>query len=176
MIFLRYTGKDPSWIIVVMTSIPDSDYVVHIILKAFNFVSPFMIHHGSFHNVISLIYISFIAALVFSKILKIDYLTAVMCSMMGILLHFIEDFIVYPPAYMYLYPFKMTEYGMNLIPETRDLGIAGSEVLLVGMLLLCISIGIRKYFEKGWSVMKYVNDWMHIGKMVKYQVELLLIR
>jgi uncharacterized membrane protein len=175
MIFLRYTGKDPSWIIVVMTVAPDTDYVIREIMLAFNMSGQFMIYHGSFHNIISLIYISFIVALIFSRI-GVSYTSAVICSMIGMFSHFIEDFIVYPPAYAYFYPFSSIDYGINFIPETRDLVIAGSEVLVVGLVLLVVSMCIKKYFENGWTISGYIDGWIKVGKQIitgclKYGIE-----
>jgi len=175
MIFLRYTGRDPSWIIILMTIAPDSDYVVNIIMRWLGFSYPVIINHGDFHNFVGLTVFSLVAALILSKA-GLKFSDVLVCSMIGYVAHFVEDFIVYPPAYSYLYPFSFRSYGINLIPETANLwGVAGTEVLGIGIIVFCIAVCIRMYFDgSGWTIKNYINDGLHFGKNVKYYAEVLL--
>jgi len=167
IIFLKYTGKDPTWLIVVMSAVPDTDYVVHMIMEAFNFSYPVIINHGDFHNIFSLVFISLCVSLVLSKF-GMNFVHVLVCSMLGYFAHCVEDFIVYPPAYAYFFPFTTDTYGINLIPETGDLIVAGSEVLAVGLVLFCITICIRMYFDNGWTIKHYIEDWLNVGNKMRY--------
>jgi hypothetical protein len=174
VIFLKYTGKDPTWLIVVMSAAPDIDYPIHMIMKAFNFSYPVMINHGDFHNILSLLFISLCVALVLSKV-GMNFVHVLICSMIGYGAHFVEDFIVYPPAYAYFFPFGTNTYGINLIPETGDLIVAGSEVLVIGLVLFCLAVGVRMYFDgAGWTIKQYVNDWLNVGNEMRSYTEILL--
>lgn len=164
ILFLKYTNKDPSWIIVLMTIAPDADLVFQYIMiyckDTFGIISPMFIYHGNFHNIFSMIVLSLIASVIFWKF-GINFIHAYICSLLGFICHFCEDFVVYPPAYAYFYPFGATEYGINLIPETRNLYVAGSEVLVVGIFLYIMAVMIKLYYSNGnWDVKSYLSDWL----------------
>lgn len=174
IVFLRYTGNDPTWLIVVMSAAPDTDYIVHMIMMYFNFSYPVMINHGDFHNILSLLFISLCVSLFLLK-MGMNFMHVLICSMIGYGAHFVEDFIVYPPAYAYFFPFTIDTYGINLIPETGNLIVAGSEVLVIGLILFCISISIKMYFDStGWTIKHYIDDWLTVSNKMRYYTEILL--
>jgi membrane-bound metal-dependent hydrolase YbcI (DUF457 family) len=176
MIFLYFTGRDPSWIIILMTIAPDSDWLVGHTMYAIGLRTPFILNHGDFHNIMGLIIFSICAALILYKCGGIIFSDAFICSVIGYLCHFVEDFIVYPPAYAYLYPFNKTMYGINFIPETGNLLVAGTEVLSVGILVFVIAFFIRWAYHKGeWSIYDYVNDWSKVWNHLKYCVKILWV-
>lgn len=175
MVFLRYTGRDPSWLIVIMTIIPDTDYVVNVIMRWCNCEFPFILNHGDFHNLVGLTFFSLVAALICSRI-GIGFGSAFVCSCIGYSAHFIEDFIVYPPAYTYLFPFDLTQYGVNIIPETANIyGVAGTEVLFVGIIIFCMAVCIRMYLDSGWTIKHYIDDWIYSGQKLKCYAEVLIL-
>lgn len=155
--FVRYTKRDPTWIIILMTVAPDVDYVVNKAMLFAGFKFPYIINHGDFHNLVGLTIFCLLGAIVFSRF-GVKFGDALVCSVIGYLAHFVEDFIVYPPAYCYLYPFKYVDYGINLIPETADLVIAGFEVLMIGVGVFSIALCIRMYADGGKLSMKYMTD------------------
>lgn len=163
--FVRYTKRDPTWIIILMTIAPDVDYVVNKALLFAGFEFPYIINHGDFHNLVGLTVFCLLGALIFSKF-GVKFTDALICSVLGYLAHFAEDFIVYPPAYCYLYPFKYVDYGINLIPETADLVVAGFEVLMIGVGIFSIALCIRMYVDGGKLSLNYMTDSIKAAKDV----------
>jgi len=163
--FVRYTKRDPTWIIILMTIAPDVDYVVNKAMLFAGFEFPYIINHGDFHNLVGLTVFCLLGAIVFSRF-GIRFGDALLCSVLGYVAHFAEDFIVYPPAYCYLYPFKYVDYGINLIPETANLVIAGTEVLLVGVGVFSLALCIRMYADGGKLSLAYMTDSLVSAKNV----------
>jgi hypothetical protein len=66
MIWYKYTGRDPSWIIIASAYAPDLDIVAGELLKKLdlNFLISFPIVHGDFHNIAFLLLFATVAALV----------------------------------------------------------------------------------------------------------------
>jgi len=175
MIFMRYTGRDPSWVILVMTVVPDLDFVVNRIMRFFHLSSPFILNHGDFHNIISLIFFSLVASLILHKYSKMHFGDALLCAMIGFSCHLIEDFVVYTDWYGYFYPWTLREYGVAILPETRNFyGIADTKILSLGIILVCIAILIRMYFDKTFTVGNWVRKYTGIGKRMKYYTEVLM--
>jgi hypothetical protein len=168
MIFMHYTGKDPSWIILLMTIVPDVDYVLSCFI--FNCTATLPITHGDFHNILALVFLSLCMALVLSRF-NIQFTDALICSGIGFGAHLVEDALVYKYWYSYLYPLDTKTMGWGIMTETRDLfGWAGTQVLLAGIIILCLAVGIRMYCEDGWMMSKYVQNYLGVGKRVKLYV------
>lgn len=163
--FVRYTKRDPTWIIILMTIAPDVDYVVNKAMLFAGFEFPYIINHGDFHNLVGLTIFCLLGAIIFSRF-GVRFEDALICSIIGYLAHFVEDFIVYPPAYCYLYPFKYVDYGINLIPETADLVVVGSEVLMVGVGIFSLALCIRMYTDGGKLSLTYMMDSIISAKNV----------
>ena len=80
---------------------------------------------------------------------------------------FLEDYIVYPPAYCYFYPFSFKSYGINLIPETANLVVVGSEVLIPGIAIFCIALYMRKMYDgNGLAMYRYVIESVNLAKRI----------
>lgn len=165
LVFKHYTGKDPSWIIVVMALFPDIDFILQTSMRTIQ--SPFVIYHGDFHSILALVFFSLIAAWIVSHY-NISFWHGFLCSALGMFAHYLEDYIAYPPAYAYFFPFSKIEYGIDLIPETRDLIFAGSEVLVIGMILLAGAILVRKCYDPEWAIDEYLNNVVHMIKQIGY--------
>lgn len=134
--FSRFTGRDPSWIIIAVAFIPDLD---------------FLVYHGGFHNIVAWIALSLVVAAAASTI-RIPMEDAFICAAIGIWAHFFEDGLTGSPGYMIFWPVKLQRYGMDIFTKSRDLfGIANSEALLIGIILLTGAICLRTLIEgKGW--------------------------
>jgi hypothetical protein len=166
IIFMHYTKRDPTWIIILMTIMPDVDYVVNKVMLAIGFNYPVIINHGDFHNLVGLTVFCVLGALVFHKF-GVRFGDALLCSIIGYLAHFLEDYIVYPPAYCYFYPFSFRDYGINLIPETANLIVVGSEVLIPGIIIFCIALYLRKMYDgDGLAMHRYVIESIDFAKRI----------
>lgn len=145
--FTRVTGKAYLWWLIILASfIPDADHINNIVwdLGLLQFpvhILP-IIKIGIFHNLLWLAIFSVGIAIFFVMIKQATFLDVALFVAFGYALHLIEDFIVYPPVYQFLYPLSKTEYGWNILPETMDLGWAGTGVLNVGLVLIAFAICI----------------------------------
>jgi len=165
MIFMHYTGKDFSWIIILMTIMPDTDYVLSCFI--FNCTATLPITHGDFHNILALVFFSLCAAWALSRV-GIQFTDALIYSVIGFGAHLIEDALVYKYLYNYFYPFDVKITGWGIITETRDLfGWAGTQVLLVGVIVFCLAVIIRMCYEDGWTMSKYIQNYLDVGKDMK---------
>jgi hypothetical protein len=161
MLFLHYTGRDPSWIIILVTYVPDLDKIAGPLLNRVGFTLLFeghTIHHGTFHNIAAMIIFAVILAFILHPI-GIRYFDTVLFTIIGIGSHLFEDALVYPANYMYLWPFSYEKMGLAWLPISGSeesysatlFRIANTEVLLIGVALLIIAILIRTRFEgPGW--------------------------
>ncbi|MGA2933750.1 MAG: metal-dependent hydrolase [Methanomicrobiales archaeon] len=151
MIFVRFTGRDPSWIIILLTYFPDLDEIGKIPFITNDVLFPMVIHHGDFHTLGNLL----VASLVFAVILHfagMRYFDGFICSAIGLGAHFFEDALVYNPAYAFFWPLSSQKFGIGLFPATRNFfGVANTTTLLIGVILFLIACAVRTYFEgKGW--------------------------
>lgn len=175
MIFMYYTGRNPSWLVIVMTIAPDTDFIVNRIMMACNCQYPLILNHGDFHNLISMLFFSLVAALILSRYTKMNFGDILCCSMIGFAAHLVEDFVVYTAWYSYFYPWSSRVYGVAIIPETGDLfGLADAHVLVVGVLLLTLAVGVRMYFDGGWTIRSHIMSYFDVGQRIRYFAEVLL--
>jgi len=147
MIFSRFTGRDPSWIIIAVAFVPDIDVILQRMHMLTRIGFPLVIRHGDLHNILLLIVFSLLlaACLVFFGIRFIDGL---ICSAIGIAVHFFEDILVLNPAYAFLWPYSTKIFGLGIMDKTRNLfGIANSTVLLAGIILLAGAVLLRTLIE-----------------------------
>jgi membrane-bound metal-dependent hydrolase YbcI (DUF457 family) len=151
MIFSRSTGRDPSWIIIAIAFIPDIDFALERIQGRIWLDFPFEIHHGDLHNVLFLIVFS----LLFAGVLRyfgIRFIDGLICSAIGIAAHFFEDFLVFDPAYAFLWPYTSKIFSLGILKGPLNLiGIANDTVLIIGMFLLGAALLVRTFIEgTGW--------------------------
>ena len=142
--YTKLTGMTYHWWIILLGSIiADLDHFNNFfwdagILPYEVEVIPY-IHLGNFHNIFWLVIVSVIVAGILTY-KNIDFSNGLILCGIGYGIHLFEDFLVYPPVYTMLYPFSNTPVGLNLIPETKNLLWAGTEVLMVGISFLVIAI------------------------------------
>ena len=151
MIFSRYTGRDPSWIIIAVAFVPDIDQPLAIINKISGNVFPVAIHHGDLHNVLFLIVFSLVIAGIL-RYFNIRFIDGLICSAIGIAAHLFEDLLVFNPAYAFLWPFtsKIVSWGILKGP-LNVFWLANSTVLIIGIILLYGALLLRTRIEgTGW--------------------------
>jgi len=151
MIFSRFTGRDPSWIIIAVAFVPDIDIVLQRMHVLTWIGIPVIIHHGDLHNILVLLVFSLLIAVIL-RWFGIRFIDGLICSAIGIAAHFFEDALVYQPAYAFLWPITTHVFGIGIIQETRNIfGIASSTVLVVGLILLIVAVLVRTFIEgRGW--------------------------
>jgi hypothetical protein len=136
--YVKYTGRDPTWIIILMCFAPDIDYFL-------SFIMPSYISHGDFHNILALIVFTAICSWILVKC-GVKTIDAIICTSIGFTAHLLEDAFVYNPAYAFFYPISNDRTGWAIIRETFNLYPFGStNVIIFGVFLLAIAIGL-KYF------------------------------
>ena len=161
MLFLRFIGRDTSWIIILVSFVPDLDKGTDQLLNEFRITLLFeghTIHHGTFHNIAAM----FIFAVILAFILHpfgIRFLDSFLCTIIGFGAHILEDALVYPSHAMYLWSFSIEKMGLAWLPvggseesyTVNFFHIANTEVLFIGLVLLLIAILIRNRLEgPGW--------------------------
>ncbi len=146
MLYQRYTGRDPAWIIVISAFAPDIDLIAHIALRSLGFTVLFhgsRISHGDFHN-IGVMAIYAIAVAFVLHPLGVRFIDALIFAAIGFAAHLFEDALVYTRGYASLWPLSEATQGIGILPETRDwFGLASQETLIVGILAVLAAILIR---------------------------------
>jgi len=161
IVYLRYTNRNPAWIIVAMAFMPDVDIIFEFVttnLMGIN--SQYAMHHGVFHNLLSMVCISILIAYALSRYNLASFSDGLICVMIGYTAHLGEDWMVYKYIYQFLFPVTTKFYGIGIIPEVGDISLTvgesvinlgGITVLLVGIAFLLASTGIFYLLErKGW--------------------------
>jgi len=171
MIYQKYTGRDPSWIIIIGTIFPDVDYILWKADYHF-FGDPTLIIHGTFHTFVALVIASVVVGYILMKKVNLPFKHATGLFAIGMLAHFAEDMLVYEHAYAYLAPFTYNKQGLGLIWETGDLfHMAGTEVLIPGLCFVAIAAMIRSSYDENWS---FTDGLYTKSKYFKYQMQVLL--
>ncbi len=146
-VYQRFTGRDYWWIIVASAFVPDIDLIADAALRKMGItVLVFGAHidHGHFHNIlVMLLYAAAMAFLLHP--LGIRLMDSFVFALVGFAAHMFEDALVANPAYPFLYPLTIHRNGLGLFSYHADiLGIADREVLILGIVLLMISLALRR--------------------------------
>jgi len=151
MIFSRYAGRDPSWIIIAVAFVPDIDSILERSADLPRIIVPGTIHHGDMHIIPALIVFSLLIAAVLQWF-GIRFIDGLLCSAIGIAAHFFEDALVYNPSYTFLWPITSHAFEIGILEGPRNLfGIANSSVVLIGICLLVLVVLVRTLVEgTGW--------------------------
>jgi hypothetical protein len=165
MIFYKYTGRDPSWIIVISAWAPDLDVIANPVLRRLGFRVLFEgspIYHGTFHT-IGVMVIFGIAMAFLLHPLGIKFFDSLFFSIIGFGAHLVEDALVYKLGYKFLWPLSSQILGIGLFPDILNedyyikdfFGIANTEVLIIGLVLLLTAFLIRTYYEGSLSWLRW---------------------
>ena len=178
MLFFRYSGRDTSWIIILVSYSPDLDLVGNLLLRWFGRIFLYWGHavqflrgvgfamlnwgativHGSFHNLLAMIIFSVMMSVLLHSF-GIRYLDSFLFTLIGFGAHLFEDALVFTVGYRFLWPFSSAVYGLGWIATSgyeenynaNFFHIANVEVLTIGLLFLFAAILIRTRFEGfGW--------------------------
>jgi hypothetical protein len=151
MVYYRWTGRDPSWIIILCAFVPDISQIAY----QGSGVSitggcPFGVHSLLHSAGVLLVFSLALGALLVP--FGIRFWEGSLFAGIGFAAHLFEDALVFNPAYPFFWPFSSEIYGIGLIEYTRDFyGIADIRVLIVGLVLFLLAVAIRTHYEgKQW--------------------------
>ena len=165
LVFYKYTGRDSSWIIILVAIAPDLDVIANPLLRTFGFRVLFEGHaisHGTFHNVAAMVIFGIAAAFLLHP-LGVKFFDGLSLAIIGFGAHLFEDALVYNPGYEFLWPFSSKVLGIGLLPSVMDeenyikdfFGIANTEVLIIGLVLVLVAFLIRTYYEGSSSWVRW---------------------
>ena len=178
MVFYKYTGRDSSWIIILCAWIPDIDLIANRVLTTFGFTLLFEGHritHGVFHNIALMVIFGILVAFLLHPF-GIRFLDAFFFAVIGFGAHLFEDALVYDPGYEFLWPLSSKVLGLGLLPNMINeenymrnfFGIANTEVLIIGLVLLLVAILIRTYWEGSSWIRWYMPDKVYVTVFGKF--------
>ena len=135
--YKKSTGRDPWWIMIIATVLPDSDYILQCIgIYIFGYNS-YPIYHTEFHNLFMCIVFSTIFAYLLMKYLKVPFKDGFIYTFIGFGAHIIEDMMVYPVGEHPLAPFNWVGVGLNVFPHyTPYHYLFDPEVMTIGLIIL----------------------------------------
>ena len=177
MVFLHYTGRDVSWIIILCAWAPDVDMLVSPVLRNLGFSIAFHGHriaHGDFHNIAVMILFGIFMAFLLHPF-GIRFFDSFIFSVIGFGAHLFEDAAVYKVGYAFFWPLSSQVTGLGFLTQMQDeefylnnfFGIANTDVLIIGLVFLLAAVLIRTHFEgKSW-VRWYMPDKVYaklVGK------------
>jgi membrane-bound metal-dependent hydrolase YbcI (DUF457 family) len=156
MLFLRYAGRDSSWVIILCAWAPD------IVLPI----------HDLFHNVAFLVLFSILLTLLLHSYGMILF-DALFFSFIGYGVHVFEDALVFKTGYPFLWPLVRGETGIGVFPGAVSegnyigdvFGIANTQVLMTGLAFLMLALLIRTVVE-GPTWIRYYMLEEHYNRIV----------
>ena len=172
ILYIKYKGRNPSWIIVASAWILDIDYLIQfvcydIVYNNTKIVLPLMIRHGDFHNIFMIVILSIIFGWVCVKYFNENIYDAMICIGIGGSVHYICDIMVYDNWYNLFYPFgDSLSRGFAILPETRNIfGIGDWTILTVGLGML-IWVCLLKFSIDGLDSLHYIDNKVKEMQMV----------
>lgn len=167
MISVRLAGRDNSWIVLLVSYFPDLDKISDAILNRIGFTVLFeghTIHHGTFHTIAAMLVFGVMIAFLLNPF-GIRFFDSFVFTLAGMGAHLLEDALVYPASYMYLWPLTREKMGLAWLPvgpeesyNANILHIANTEVLLFGLLLLLLAMLVRTRVEGSGWIRWYLPD------------------
>ena len=140
-------GKEEClYIIIGSAYVPDVDIFVDRILKKINItilVYGKPIKHGDFHNILVLIAYAILVSLILYTV-NIKMKDSFILASIGFGAHLFEDALVFNPGYRFFWPISDQIYCIGLIANYNGhkdfYGIANTEVLVIGIILVILSL------------------------------------
>lgn len=172
MVFYKYTGRDHSWIIIVYAWAPDVVGITIPILNNFGFTlfhRLYYILNPALHTIAMMIIFGIIVACLLHPF-GIRFFDALFFSLIGFGAHLFEDALVYKVGYPYLWPFSSEDLGIGLIPTILSednyfrgfLGIANTDVLIIGVVFFLVATGIRTWYEGTSWIRWYMPNTLYV--------------
>ncbi len=163
-IYTIYRKKECLYIIIGSAYAPDIDYITDPILKKIGItilVYGEPIKHGDFHNILVLVIYAILVALILN-IINIKMKDSFILASIGFAAHLFEDALVFNPGYRFFWPISDQIYGMGIIGygynNSKDLyGIANTDVLIIGIILVILSLCIKYIFDNNIKSITRVN-------------------
>jgi hypothetical protein len=164
MLSYQFTGRDNSWVIILVSYIPDIDFIATILyqLRINIHLGGFQVFHGMFHNIAAMVIFGGIIAYTL-YLVGVQFYDALFFCLVGFGAHLFEDALVYPAGmgYMFLWPLSHANMGLGWLTVALNeesyfanadfFHIANTEVLVIGLVFLIVSILIRTLVEGvGW--------------------------
>ncbi len=153
LIYTIYRKKECLYIIIGSAYAPDTDIIADYILKNIGIIVLVYgryIKHGDFHNMLVLIIYAILIALLLSTI-NVKIKDSFILASIGFGLHLLEDALVFNPGYRFFWPISDKIYGIGLVTNYNGhadfFGIANTEVLIIGVILVILSICIKYIFD-----------------------------
>ena len=163
-VYTIYRKKEVLYIIIGSAYVPDIDIIADHILKKIGVVVLIYgdpIKHGDFHNILIMILYAILIALILNTI-HIKMKDSFILACIGFGAHLFEDALVFNPAYRFFWPISDKLYGIGIIGYNYNhrvdfYGIANTEVLMIGILLVILSICIKYVFDNNVKTMDRIN-------------------
>ncbi|MGC9445359.1 MAG: metal-dependent hydrolase [Candidatus Methanospirareceae archaeon] len=116
------------------------------------------IRHGDFHNILFLLLFAVSVALLLHP-LGVKLVDSFLFAGIGFGAHLLEDALIAKSAYPFLWPLSMETFGIGIFNYTLDWhGIANTEVLFVGVMLVVLAAMLRTAYEgAGWVTRSITN-------------------
>ncbi len=117
MLYYRFTGRDPSWIIILSAFAPDIDGIINPLLKKIGFTVLYHgnpIVHGDLHNVAVLVLYAIIIAFLLNP-LGFSFIDSLLMGGIGFAAHLFEDALVYTTSYEFFWPISSVKVGLGVL-------------------------------------------------------------
>ncbi len=130
-------------IIVISGCVPDIDGIIDLLQNHLVYITgqllPRMTEHSrDFHNLGALVVYAVLAGITLMYLFRLKFSSVAFFAGIGFGAHLFEDALVYNPSSAIFWPISSVPAGIGIFPDySRNfLGIANTEVLLIGMVLL----------------------------------------
>jgi membrane-bound metal-dependent hydrolase YbcI (DUF457 family) len=160
MLWYKYTGRDPSWIIIASAFAPDFDKFAGALFKNLDMnilINGDPIRHGDFHNIALLLLFATAAALVL-RLAGMRFWDSLLFAGIGFGAHIFEDALVYKTGYGFLWPLSEQKFSIGILDYRPDFfGIANTDVLVMGLIAVALCIGIRAAYEGNGGIKRSIK-------------------
>ncbi len=148
--------REAGWctlIFVISGCIPDIDGIFDLVNHPPEFTSgliPHMVEHSRyFHTAGALFIYAILAGIFLARYRGLKFSECAFFAGAGFAAHLFEDALVYNPSSAAFWPVSSQEVGIGLLPHSRDFfGVANTEVLAMGVILLAFTFGITLFFNR----------------------------
>jgi hypothetical protein len=163
-IYTIYRKKECLYIIIGSAYAPDMDIIADSIFKKIGItilVYGQPIKHGDFHNILVMIIYAILITLLLNAI-NIKMKDSFILASLGFAAHLFEDALVFNPGYRFFWPISDKIYGIGILGfdynRNADFyGIANTEVLIMGIILVILSICIKYIFDNNMKSVIVTN-------------------
>jgi hypothetical protein len=166
MLWYRYTGRDPSWIIIASAFAPDLDIFGGYIFKEFDIavlINGIPLKHGDFHNTVVLFIYAGVVGLIL-KTIGMKFKDSFIFAGIGFGAHIFEDMMVYNPGYAFLWHLSAHFFGIGIFEyEPNWSGIANTEVFIAGVITLIVCGTIRLMYEGNGGLKRIIQTFAIAG-------------